>query len=302
MERIPGRRQIILPLIALLFAGSTLSPTLSWGCTKPDYRYVANKLKKLKVRKSFIKTLLKEADSDICEDVIRLNVLSFRKTADYSGHLSSSAKEKSQVFIDQHKSTFAKAQLKYQIPREIIASLIWVETKLGTQTGDMSVPNVYLNLAMADHPKIVKSSLKAMKAEIPANDPNRVADLKKVKERSKTKAKWAIEQLVALEKMQRNRKVKVFELEGSFAGAFGLPQFIPSSYLKWAEDGNGDKIIDLYNGDDAIFSVARYLKEHGWDIEPASIKQALFEYNRSQAYGETIITLAKQLSQNTESM
>ena len=53
---------------------------------------------------------------------------------------------------------------------------------------------------------------------------------------------------------------------GSYAGAMGAPQFMPSSYRRYAVDGNGDKQRDLWTDwDDIIASVANYLREHGWE-------------------------------------
>ena len=52
--------------------------------------------------------------------------------------------------------------------------------------------------------------------------------------------------------------------KGSFAGAMGLGQFMPSSFRKWAVDFNGDGHRDLWNPEDAIGSIANYFAQHGW--------------------------------------
>jgi membrane-bound lytic murein transglycosylase B len=55
------------------------------------------------------------------------------------------------------------------------------------------------------------------------------------------------------------------QLLGSWAGAMGQPQFMPSSYLKWAQDFDGDGDRDIWQSSDDVFaSIANYLKEHGW--------------------------------------
>ncbi len=57
----------------------------------------------------------------------------------------------------------------------------------------------------------------------------------------------------------------MFEVRGSFAGAIGLPQFMPGSIRRYAVDFDGDGRIDLHGSPaDAIGSVARFLAEHGW--------------------------------------
>ena len=71
-----------------------------------------------------------------------------------------------------------------------------------------------------------------------------------------------LEQFVLLTQRQG---IDALTVKGSYAGAMGLGQFMPSSYRAYARDGNADGRIDLWNSvDDAIFSVANYLKRHGW--------------------------------------
>lgn len=70
------------------------------------------------------------------------------------------------------------------------------------------------------------------------------------------------ELLAALEIAQAR---KVTPLTSSWAGALGQPQFMPSSYLAYATDGNGDGRVDIWDSDaDSIASIARFLAEHGW--------------------------------------
>ena len=74
--------------------------------------------------------------------------------------------------------------------------------------------------------------------------------------------KGEVEQFLTL---QNRRGVDPFEPRGSFAGAMGMPQFMPSSWVKYAIDYDGDGNIDLWNSRaDVIGSVANYFKAHGW--------------------------------------
>jgi membrane-bound lytic murein transglycosylase B len=70
--------------------------------------------------------------------------------------------------------------------------------------------------------------------------------------------------------LSREQSVDPANAMGSYAGAMGIPQFIPSSYRQFAVDGDGDGSCDLWsNWHDVIYSVANYLKVHGWrDGEP----------------------------------
>ena len=111
------------------------------------------------------------------------------------------------------------------------------------------------------------------------------------------------EELKALVQIGIREDLDLLEVKGSFAGAFGLPQFIPTSYLTYGADGNGDDNIQLHDRYDAIVSVANYLKAHGW--RPGSTNEemmkVLFRYNRSRLYGETVLKCAGKLKDHQAS-
>ncbi len=100
--------------------------------------------------------------------------------------------------------------------------------------------------------------------------------------------------------MKKMLKIDVLRLRGSYAGAFGMPQFLPSSYLKWACSPDNVTRPDLDYEPDAIVSVANYLKGHGWkkgQTEEKS-KKILWAYNHNTVYVETIMGVAEKLQKN----
>jgi membrane-bound lytic murein transglycosylase B len=79
---------------------------------------------------------------------------------------------------------------------------------------------------------------------------------------------------------------KMFDIKGSFAGAIGIPQFMPSNIEKYGKDGNSDKKIDLFNVPDAIKSAAHFLEKKNWRkggdiiiLEPKNLDK--YEINRA---------------------
>ena len=88
------------------------------------------------------------------------------------------------------------------------------------------------------------------------------------------------------------------EVEGSWAGAFGLPQFIPTSYWDYAVDGNNDGKVDLSVEDDAIYSIGNYLNRFGWrrSIPEEKKKSVLRRYNNSGLYVDTVLAAAKRIA------
>ena len=111
------------------------------------------------------------------------------------------------------------------------------------------------------------------------------------------KFKWARKQLNALKKIYEIYNINVFKIKGSWAGAFGYPQFIPTTFLNFAVDGNNDGIIDLNNFPDSIFSISNYLKKNGWKrcLSYKKKYKVILRYNYSRLYAETVLKLAGKI-------
>jgi len=141
-------------------------------------------------------------------------------------------------FWQANQAVLERAEKEYGVPIEIIVGIIGVETIYGRDTGNFRVMDALTTLAF----------------DFPASHP-------RAKERSAF-FKAEIEQFLTL---QSRRKADPLKLRGSYAGAMGMPQFMPSSWLKYAVDFDGDGNIDLWHSTaDVIGSVANYLKVFNW--------------------------------------
>lgn len=148
-----------------------------------------------------------------------------------------------QQFWKKHEAFIKETSNKTGVPSEVIVSIIGVETIYGRNMGNFSVKDTLVTLGF-QYP----------------DTPNRKA--------RETLFKNQLEDLVIL-CWRENSKAKPFKAclnqNGSYAGAIGLPQFMPGSILRFAVDGDHDGRIDLRNSPkDAIASVANFLKAHGW--------------------------------------
>lgn len=108
------------------------------------------------------------------------------------------------------------------------------------------------------------------------------------------RSEWAKKHLIAFFIAYRKFKIKLYEIEGSWAGAFGIPQFLLVSYLNFAIDGNKDGKIDLFNLEDAVYSVANYLIKHGWKNNKS---KTIFLYNRDLNFVAGVEAYAKKLKE-----
>jgi membrane-bound lytic murein transglycosylase B len=141
-------------------------------------------------------------------------------------------------FWNENAALLARAEAEYGVPAEIIVGIIGVETIYGRDTGRFRVVDVLTTLAFA-YPEA----------------PNR-----------NDRMQFFRSELEKTLVLARKEGIDPFSLLGSFAGAVGMPQFMPSNILKLGVDYDGDGIVDLRNSAaDAIGSVANFLVAHGWD-------------------------------------
>ncbi|MBL8003964.1 MAG: lytic murein transglycosylase [Candidatus Kapabacteria bacterium] len=304
-------QQWILSILSSLFMFAGFMPPVTMNRPVADkvleqkrktFEPVVQRLVKQGVSQKFIDEMLAHSDTKFEESLVKINV-SLRPAGNKKGYRSRSSAydhvytansiKSTKDFIIEQKVLLEEASKKYNVPAEVIASILWVETRFGKYTGNNHVPSVYLSVAMASEDKYLEENKKDLRATHKKKSTLQVL-YKKLEERSQKKADWAIEQLVALEKMQKTFPSNVLELKGSWAGAFGLSQFLPASYLSWAVDGDKDGKINLYNFADAIHSVANYLKTNGWGETEEEKYNAVFHYNNSSAYVDAVLTLSEE--------
>lgn len=151
------------------------------------------------------------------------------------------------AFWRDHAAALARAERETGVPAAIIVAIIGVETRYGRNTGNYRVLDALSTLAF-DYPP---------------------------------RADFFRGQLVEFFLMAREQKLAPDHMLGSYAGAMGFGQFMPSSYRKYAVDFDGDGVVDIVNDiDDAIGSVGNYLKGYGWQrgapiVVRASVKEPL---------------------------
>jgi len=193
-------------------------------------------------------------------------------------------------YLDEQKDVLDQAQKLYGVDKTIITAILLVETRLGTYLGKRTVINTLSTMAALTD----ESLRERIWDSIPdKKKPKKKTFIKKVEKRSK----WGYEELKALIKYTKREEIAPENIKGSYAGAMGIPQFMPSNALRLAKDGNNDGKIDLFNHADAIFSVANYLKHHGWKPGIARQKQheVLFKYNHSNYYVDILLKISDKL-------
>jgi membrane-bound lytic murein transglycosylase B len=134
-------------------------------------------------------------------------------------------------FWNDHRETLERVSAAYQVPPEYLVAILGIETKYGRSTGRYRVLDALATLAF-DYPP---------------------------------RQRYFSSELEQFLLLVKEAKLDPLTTTGSYAGAMGAPQFMPSVYRRYAVDANTDKRRDLWGDwDDILASVANYLHEHGW--------------------------------------
>ncbi|MFO7688706.1 MAG: lytic murein transglycosylase [Desulfobacterales bacterium] len=198
--------------------------------------------------------------------------------------------EKARDYLREHQAAFAQAQKTYGVDPEVITAIILVETQLGTMLGSRTVLNTLSTMAALSDPK-ARNQLWGKIKDTP--DLTREVFDKKAAQKSG----WAYRELKAFLHHAESQGFDPTAIKGSFAGAMGIAQFMPSNIDILAKDGNNDGEINLFDHADAIASIAFYLKEHGWQpgIERKKAAKVIYRYNRSDEYVDAILNVSERL-------
>lgn len=298
---VAGKYSIIAMVMMMMVMSSSdisLSSefTLSGTSKESFFKPAIDKLLEKGVDTAFLEKIVNHSNTEFNERFVRINVTGFLGKTDYSSHYNNTSVSKSKSFLDENIALLQLAESKYGVPKEVITSVLWVETRHGNYLGNSHVASVYLSTALCNEKQFLEMNLSNLREKHSGTKEELVKLEEKIIERSIRKSNWAIEQIIALEKIDRISPIGALELKGSWAGAFGISQFIPSSYISWAVDGDSDGKINLFTLPDAIFSVANYLRSNGWANDDESQRKAVFHYNNSSAYVDAVLKLASLIT------
>jgi membrane-bound lytic murein transglycosylase B len=211
-------------------------------------------------------------------DVVR-KIAFLRKEAPgiYEKFLTAAVAAQGRAYLAAHQTALDRAAAQFGVAPEVIVAILTVESNLGSNTGKYPVFNVFASLAVMDSPEIIRD------LDLDAAGRDRLGK----------KAAWAQRELRVFLEYCAAHRLDPFSYCGSWAGAMGFCQFLPSSLKSCGVSASGKGPVDLFTHDDAIFSIACYLHRSGFQRQDrASWRRAVYGYNHSEAYVDTVITLA----------
>jgi membrane-bound lytic murein transglycosylase B len=283
---------VLILAVASFAEAQTLRPM------ENNTKWLKKEMLSMGLPRKFVSDAMKFYQPEDFDRVLRLNLLGFLKPPQHMNLVTSQAVVESSKFLKENKKEFKKAQSKYQVPSDVIAALLWVETRHGDNLGEFHILSVFMDLLQTDR-SVNRKQLTALALEVNGKSGEfTTPELKRImKERTKNKSNWARQELKALAQIYQEKQLNLKSLKGSYAGAFGMTQFLPSSYRDYAKASRPKTSPDLMKTGDAIMSVAHYLHRHGWKPrKKVSSAKVLMSYNNSRDYAESILEISRRVS------
>ncbi len=239
---------------------------------------------------TYIERLYGKPDVRFDAETVSLFFVHSEARVKYEQFTTWKAIRKARKYIEAHEKELQYAKAEYRVDPEVITAIILVETQLGTYLGRSRVFNALSTMAALNNPEARDILYK----ELP---PKRRYSRSKFEKKADWRTKWALKELVAFLHYTARENMDTTRIKGSYAGAIGIAQFMPTNAYAIAQDGNGDGRIDLFEHADAIASIAYYLQYHGWKPGISTKKQhrVILHYNNSDVYAKTVLKVAEKL-------
>jgi len=240
----------------------------------------------------FLSKLLTDSRAGFIPELTRISLISKETPESYAQFVSPESILLSKKFLHQNLKILKQMEKQFHVEKEVIVAILLVESRFGENIGKYRVIPTLASIALMDSPDNLHKNYLSLREIDPELSYERMEGL------AKRKASWAYNELKCFLKIIQYEKLDPLEFYGSYAGAMGMSQFIPSSYVNYAQSKNGLENW-LINKEEAIFSIGNYLKSHGWkkNLPIKRKKQILWYYNNSQPYVETILQVAQKIRQ-----
>lgn len=251
-----GKKNLFRRLILGIFIASNIT---IFSQANADYAthpaaaaFVEKMVKEHKFEKPYIENILKGAEKK--QSIIDAMMRPAEKTKAWKDYrrifLGQDRVDQGVAFWRENKKNLNRAYAEFGVPPEMVVAIIGVETRYGRHKGRYRVIDALTTLGFDYAPR----------------------------------AKFFSKELEHFFLLAKEQKQDPFKLMGSYAGAMGYGQFIPSSYRSYAKDFDGDDFVDIWNNPvDAIGSVANYFKRHRWQKNAPVVGRARVASNYDKA-------------------
>ena len=281
------KQYFIIVLLVLLFSmayGDEASEIPSF------YQTLVHRLSQEGFEFEFLTKLLTDSRAGFVPQLTSISLTSRETPELYAQFLKPESILLSKKFLQQNLKILRQMENQFHVEKEVIVAILLVESRFGENIGRFRVIPTLASISLMDS----KDHLQKNYLFLRENDPELPCEW--IEDLAKRRAEWAYHELKCFLKIIRHEKIDPLEVYGSYAGALGMAQFIPSSYLTYAVSKKSFENW-LLSKEEAIFSIGNYLKSHGWkkNLSIRKKRQILWYYNHSEPYVETILQIAKRI-------
>ena len=264
------------PLVERLVADGFNRPAVEALFVRPEVRFepdaMADKIRTLIGSRSLSESVVAQLKNLVRKDYLNKKTIA-----------------RARSYIRENREVLEDVESLYGVPKEVVVSILLLETHLGRNTGNRSVFNRLASMALtADlerlRPHLAGGLLNAENEEF-------------ARRRCREKGDWAYDELRALLRLAEQDGIDPLGIRGSIYGAIGLCQFMPSNVFLYGVDADRDGRIDPFTKSDALHSIANYLRGHGWrpGMDRGGRHRVIFGYNHSTVYANTVLAVAEKL-------
>lgn len=208
----------------------------------------------------------------------------------YRQFLTPESIQRVKTFLRANEKLLAEMEDRFHVEKEVVVAILLIESRFGENVGQYRVIPALASMTLLDVPENLWCNFLTLWGLNPE------ISFEGFRERAQKRAQWAYEELKCFLRIARQETTDPLEIRGSYAGALGMAQFVPSSYLTFAFR---QKNLEYWirSKEEAVFSIANYLKSHGWkrSLSRERKKRVLWFYNHSNPYVETVLEIAGRI-------
>ncbi|MFW6115364.1 MAG: lytic murein transglycosylase [Thermodesulfobacteriota bacterium] len=262
---------------------------------QPNLQDLVSRLQKDGIDLQYLTSVFTRPELELVPHAVAKGLVRKEARLNYGQFLENYAVAKATSYLHTHQAALKTAEERFGISGPVIVAILCVETACGSYLGGYTALNLLATQATSLQPDMFQTIYELIPSEERTGLSKQAAE-----KRLKKKARRAYRELKALLNYAREHRIDPFSILGSAEGAIGIPQFLPSNIPVYGRDGDGDGKIDLFHHEDAIASVASFLKSFRWkeDASYQGKKKVILRYNRSRYYADTVLTLAEKLQKS----